>query len=201
MRLTAGEIIDMVKDALKWTLEDTSRLFGPLSMAYWDMCELTDWDLLRKLKAATFAGSAVAMPADTIGVINVIGAGNDPFWQVDQSDVPTTNGRKRWYYAAKAEAASLVAYPSIQIVDATGTALSESVAVHYWVYPAKITGTMDPILIPTSRALVIKTVQYVMSTIDHDNDAADRLSQEYTQAVEELLSKVRKPNRFGGGRR
>jgi hypothetical protein len=48
---------------------------------------------------------------------------------------------------------------------------------------------------------VIKTVQYVMSTIDHDNDAADRLAQEYDKAVAEMLAKANKPNRYGGGRR
>lgn len=201
MLLTSGDIIGMVKDALKWSDGDVARLYGPLSMAYWDMCELTDWTLLRKTKAAAFAGTALAMPADTIGVTNIIGAGNDPFWQVEQSDLAATAGRKRWYYAAKAESADLAAYPSVQIVDANGDALSESVAVHYWVYPARIASTTAPILVPTSRALVIKTVQYVMSTIDHDHEAADRLSQEYDKAVAELLAKVNKPNRFGGGRR
>jgi hypothetical protein len=201
MLLTSGDIIGMVQDALKWTDADRTRLYGPVSMAYWDICELTDWPLLRKVKAATFTGSAVAMPSDTIGVVNVIGAGNDPFWQIDEADAATTAGRKRWYYAGKAESSSLSAYPSIQIIDASGNALSEAVAVHYWVYPAKITSLTDPILVPTSRALVIKAVQYVMSTIDHDHEAADRLAQEYTAAVGELLAKANKPNRYGGGRR
>jgi hypothetical protein len=201
MLLTSGDIIGMVQDALKWTDADRTKLYGPVSMAYWDICELTDWPLLRKVKAVTFAGTAAAMPSDTIGVVNVIGAGNDPFWQIDEADAPTTAGRKRWYYAAKAEAATLTAFPSIQIIDANGTALSESVAAHYWVYPPRITTTADPILVPTSRALVIKAVQYVMSTIDHDHEAADRLAQEYTAAVAELLAKANKPNRYGGGRR
>jgi len=201
MRLIAGDIISMVTDALKWTAGDASRLYGPLSMAYWDMCELTDWDLLRKTKAASFTGTAIAMPSDTVGVVNVLGADGKPFWQVDVADIAATAGRKRWHYAVTPEASALVAYPSVQIVDAAGAALTESVTVHYWVYPAKIASASDPILIPTSRALVIKTVQYVMSTIDHDHEAADRLAQEYTQAVEELLAKVRKPNRYAGGRR
>lgn len=201
MLLTSGDIIGMVKDALKWTDGDVTRLYGPLSMAYWDMCELTDWPLLRKTKAATFAGSAVEMPTDTAGIVNVIGDDSNPFWQVDAADVANTSGRKRWYYSAKAEASSLTAYPSVQIVDSAGAALSESVTIHYWVYPARIAATTTPILIPTSRALVIKTVQYVMSTIDHDHEAADRLAQEYDKAVAELLAKVNKPNRFGGGRR
>jgi hypothetical protein len=202
MLLTSGDIIGMVKDALKWTDDDGTRLYGPLSMAYWDICELTDWPLLRKVKAASFAGSALAMPSDTVGVINVIGAGNDPFWQVDEADIYTSaTGRKRWHYAGKAEGSSLAAYPSIQIIDANGAALSESVSVYYWVYQARITSITDPILVPTSRALVIKTVQYVMSTIDHDHEAADRLAQEYTAAVAELLAKTNKPNRYGGGRR
>jgi hypothetical protein len=201
MQLTSGDIIGLVQDALKWTAADVPRIYGPLNMAYWDICELTDWPLLRKVKAAVFSGTALPMPEDTIGVTNIIGAGNDPFWQIDEADVESTSGRKRWYYAGKTGTTALTAFPSVQIVDATGTALSESVAVHYWVYPPRIAATTDSILVPTSRALVIKTVQYVMSTIDHDNDAADRLAQEYDKAVAEMLAKANKPNRYGGGRR
>jgi hypothetical protein len=201
MLLTAGDVISFVRDAVKWTSAEEPRFYGPLSMAYWDLCELTDWIHLRKEKAVSFSGSAIVTPGDTIGVTAIIGSDGEAYWQAEKSALAANQGRKRWHYSGLADSATLAASPSVNIVSAEGVPATDAVTMFYWVYPPKITSAGDAILIPSSRALVIKTIQYIQSVIEHDAQAAEQLRTEYEAAVVELLSKHQAPNRFKGGRR
>ena len=201
--MTAGYIWDMVADGLRFTAtSDRARIKQPSTMALWDLCELAPWPLLRMSRSVTFSGSAVSLGSDVIGAFAVVGSDNQPYWQVEQSEVGVTSGRKRWYRAATAYGGSLpTTGPSIQIVDSTGAAELATVTVHYWVYPPALSSDSDLILIPASRALVIKTIQYMFAVVDHDPAVADRLSAEYEVAKAELLSKYQPPARFAGGAR
>jgi len=199
--LTAGHIIQFVRDALKWTDAEDSRFYGPLSMAYWDLCEITDWTLLRRQKSVAFSGSPVATPSRTIGVRAIVGADGTEYTHVEQHAIGATGGRKRWYYSPASDTATLTGEPSVQIVDANGAAATDTVTLHYWVYPDAIAGISDVILLPGTRALISKTVKYMRCVIEDDPSRAEALRQEYDAAVAEMLAKNQTPTRFGSGRK
>jgi len=201
-RVTAGMIWAMVADALNWTTtEDKARLHDPTTMAYWDLCELAPFTLLRRQKALSFSGSAIQLPSDTIDVYAVEDSSNNQYRQINIEDLASTHGRKRWYYQPVTDGTDLTGSPFLQIVGSNGTPESETATVYYWVYPPALDEDSDLVLLPSSQALVIRATQYMMSIIDHDAETGDRLANQYDAAKTELLAKLSLPARFSGGKR
>lgn len=199
--ITVNDIYDPIKDALNWTSADESRIYKPMSLANWDLCELAPFPKLCRNRAVSFSGVAVNLGNDVVGVTAVVGSDGTPYWEVAEDQVKLTGGRKRWYKASIAHGTSLSTGLNIQIVDANGAAETASPTVYYWVYPPVLSALTDEILLPASRALVINTMLYLMSVIDREPEVADRMKADYETAKAELLAKFRPPARFGGGPR
>lgn len=199
--ITAGQILTMAVKALRYDNTEKSDLYTPMTLAYWDLCELLDWPEIRKHKDITFFGGAISLGEDVIGCTAVIDSNGSPLWEIKPSDIQTTGGKSRWYRVSRESSESLSTDFDIQIVDADGANMSGTVTAHYWVYPAALSSDSDPILLPSSRALVINTLLHAMTLIDHDPTTAENWRGEFELAKAELIAKYRAPARYSGGTR
>jgi len=198
-------IIDMVALALKYDSADKTKIYNPMSLAYYDICELTDWLKLRKTKVGDFSGSAITMPEGTIGVTNIVSDANGPYWQIEQENILPTNGvNLRWHYVSTPEGTDLTNAVSVQIIDTDGDPATDSTVIHYWAYPPEITeadAATQEILLPDARLLALKTIVDMIGLIDHDEDQADRYRNEYQSALAAATAKNQSPTRYIGGKR
>ena len=198
-------IVEMVATALKYDAADQAKIYNPMSLAYFDICELTDWLKLRKTKVGAFTGSAITMPVGTIGVTNIVSDTNGPLWQIEQENIGPTNGvNLRWHYASTPEASPLVDTVNVQIIDTDGDAATDTTVIHYWAYPPEIdaaSAATQEMLLPSARLLALKTIVDMIGLIDHDEEQADRYRNEYNSALAEMTAKNQGPARYIGGKR
>lgn len=193
----AKMIWDECAEALRYTTSgDRAKIRNPCTLAYWELCELTNWPLLRRSKALTVgAGNAVALPADAIDVTGVVSA-DAVYEHVAEEDRRASDGNPHWYYAADGAAGNLTGALRLGLVDGQGEDAGDTVTVYYWVYPPALAQDDDLVLLPGSRALILKTLVDMLGLMDKKEAQADRYRQEYETAIATLLAKFPPPPTF-----
>jgi hypothetical protein len=191
----AGDVYSLVADALRYTTdEDKLKIRAPCQLAYYELCELAPW--LRLQRAMLIAPVSPAtilpvtdLPADTVDVIAVTQGGVLlPRIPVEDLYVPN-DGRPRWYYAAPVAAQNAGVRLKMGFTNgSSGANLSGTVTVYYWVYPPRLDTDQTPIMLPSARPLVLRTIVDVLGLIDKKEEAADRYRAELQSATATMMA-------------
>jgi len=192
---TLGDVLAPVERALRLvSAEDLLLAVKRIDLHYRELCALSDWPALRAYTEITSDASDLYEIEGALGISAVsLDSDGAPFWFCERWDVPADDLRERRLWSSAIPQApvtgddpaevwiSLWAWDSATEVHVPSNA--ETVRVDFWRAPPSLITTAegesdtydetDPIYLPETRALVVRSVLDLIGLMDRsEQDAA-----------------------------
>jgi len=190
---TVADVLNPVQRALRLTNADDLTL-ATQRIDHWHrmLCDLSDWPALRAVATPATTGVTLALP-NAAGIVSVYGP-VVPYWFVDRGDVPASDLLYRTLWSLGVPSRNGNGDLLFDVWDfnadtgAHAASTGISLSVVYWTRPSALSSGTDKLALPSTRALIVRTILDLVGLMDRKDVDVQSWRAELDPAMAELLT-------------